>query len=204
MRTQFLESYAAQNNLASTTEAEAAIVETLYLVAKSVAPKFRFGYLDNDDVIQEAVLFGLKVIDDGLYDITKPLENFMRYHIRNRMHNYKRDTFSRTESPCECCSIDYPATNPCAIFEKWKKRNHDKKSLTQANSGGIEYQTYEGESSGNTEFAEIIAMIDDVLPMEYRADYLRMRDGVSIAKSRKLKIKEYIKGVLTDAKEKNS
>lgn len=204
MTNDFLIAYATSHGLATAEDAEREVVRILYAVAKDVGPKFRFGYLDLDDAIQQAVLYGLLAIESGSYDVTKPLENFMRHHMRNRMFNYKRDTFSRIESPCVCCDVEYPPTSPCELFQKWFKRNQDKKSLTSANSGGIEYETYVDASVSETEFAEIIGKIDDVLPMEYRADYLRMRDGITISKARRNRIREFLKGVFTDGETENS
>jgi hypothetical protein len=196
MKVEFLAVYAKYRQIDSLSLAETEIVEILYKVAGEVGPRFRFGYLANEDVIQEGVLFGLEAIEDGDYDPSKPLENFMRHHIHNRLHNYKRNNFYRREAVCECCDMDNPPATPCEKFAKWFKRNNDKRSLTQASASEYEATSSVDSVEITSEFIETLSRIDEALPVELRADYLRLRDGVAVPKARRKVVREALKLLL--------
>ena len=60
-------------------------------MAKGFAHKFQFREYSPEDIEQEAILMSIKVIQSGKYDPARPLENFLRRHLRNRLINLKRD-----------------------------------------------------------------------------------------------------------------
>src|SRR5690606_7267660 len=83
--------------LESYTHAE--IHETLHKVASQSAPRFMFGMWEEEDIYQQAYMFGI----DGLsrYNGGHPLENFIRIHVRNRLRNLKRDNYLRPQAKKE-------------------------------------------------------------------------------------------------------
>lgn len=169
-------------------------VDTLYRVAKIVAPKFRFGYLDIEDIIQEGVLFALQAIEDGKWDESRPLEPFARTLMHNELFNYKRNNFCRIEPPCLCCGPD--SVEPCPKYAKWRQRNFAKMGLAQTNSSEHETESNSSPAEETAVSVEMFALIDSIIPADLRADYLRLRNGVSVTKSRRDKIRELVGGVL--------
>ena len=76
---------------------QAQIVETIDKVMGSLANKFKFGIHQRDDLMQQGRLIAWRAILEK-YDGKRPLENFLRVHLRNRIINFKRDN-TRHEDP---------------------------------------------------------------------------------------------------------
>src|SRR5689334_18040183 len=97
---------------------------------------FRFGYHDHEDIKQQGTLFALEAIAKGSYDPTKPLDNFIYSHIKNRLINFKRDKFKRNDAPCiKCFEADRLCEQPthngefCDRYLQWRKRNVSRQNL---------------------------------------------------------------------------
>jgi DNA-directed RNA polymerase specialized sigma24 family protein len=73
------------------------ILRTIDNVVNAQAYKFRFDVHDEDDIRQEGRRLAWEAIVNK-YDESKPLENFLRVHIRNRLINFKRDNSKLPES----------------------------------------------------------------------------------------------------------
>ena len=58
-------------------------------ISKRLAYKFRFAYHNFDDMKQQAAIFAIEGLEK--YDNSRPLENFLWTHVRNRLFNYKRN-----------------------------------------------------------------------------------------------------------------
>ena len=70
-------------------------------ITKRLASKFRFAYHSIDDMKQQAAIFALEGLKN--YDTSRPLENFLWTHVRNRLFNYKRNNYQRPDNPCITC-----------------------------------------------------------------------------------------------------
>jgi DNA-directed RNA polymerase specialized sigma24 family protein len=190
---------------------EAQVVEAIYRVVDLLAKKFRFGYFDVEDMKQEGVVFALRVLEKDKYDPSRPLENFLYRHLRNRFINYKRDKFIRNETPCKKCPFFDPkfkkSTNACSVFEdklecqklkEWRLRNAAKQSLMQPTGEADSPEPAAPCRSRNSEFDELKLYINENLPMDVRTDYLRMIEGLSLPKSRRDKVRDAILEVYKD------
>ena len=102
-----------QNNV---TEEE--FLQVLENISKRLAHKFKFGYHTYEDMKQQAAIFALEGLEK--YDNSRPLENFLWTHVRDRLFNYKRDNFQRPDKPCLTCPFYDPMNkqsfNQCAKF----------------------------------------------------------------------------------------
>ena len=58
--------------------------------------------------------------------------------------------------------------------------------------------THRSELLAKLEYREIVRLIDKYLPVEFRADYLRMREGITVPKPRKDRIEEAILELMED------
>ena len=64
---------------------ESEVILALTKAINLLAPSFTFGYYDIEDIKQEAYIFGLESL--ARYDRSRPIENFLYSHIKNRLIN---------------------------------------------------------------------------------------------------------------------
>jgi len=163
-------------------------------IARRLAKKYTFGYYDKDDIAQVGRMFGL----NGLLKYDEecgPLENFLSIHIRNRLHNFKRDNYFRADQPKNKKSI-----------EKWEKRTQTKINLLQpVNIDGMdEHFPFLENHLDNLAFEELIKTINEKLPANLRTDFLRMNADVKIPNTRKVKVQEAISKILEEMEDEQS
>lgn len=185
-------------------EAEAALAATIYRVVDLLASRFRFGYYSVEDMRQQGCVFALEAINKG-YDASRPLENFLYTHLRNRFINLKRDKYVRNEPPCRTCIFYDPqlrkSENACAAFEDkseckklsdWKIRNAAKKSLMKPLDVSLSSDSLCRVYPNNFDFDELKRFIDEHLPADLRTDYLRLCEGLTLPKVRRQKVREAV------------
>lgn len=180
-------------------EAETEIALIVMTIARAVGPTYRFGYHTDEDMVSQAILEAMKAIEKGAYDATRPLENFLHVHMKNRLSNYKRKHYARRELPCKCCTPE--TVSPCKKWVDWDLRNTTKKNLMRpldvsaiADEGG-----FESTASDDAVANELESLIDERLPVELRADYRRMRDSVIVPENRRTKVREAVTKIAREA-----
>ena len=192
---------------------EEEFVRIVEKVTKNLVFKLQFAYFTPEDLKQEAMIVGMKGL--AKWDKVRPLENFLSVHIKNQLLNLRRKNFSRHEPPCKKCPFYCPKSvvhiNECELFEdkgdcdKWKnwiKRNEIKENI--AKPGNIHIISDEEEASiqDHSDLDDYIdgvslrIKIEEELPLDYRADYLRFMSGVSIPKYRMDKLKAKIREIV--------
>jgi DNA-directed RNA polymerase specialized sigma24 family protein len=175
---------------------EKEVVELIKKVAKRLAPKYVFGFFTKEDLEQEAFIMGMDALKR--YDSSRPLENFLSVHISNRLKSFLRDNYFRQLPPCEC------KDNTCSVCESKLKRILSKKNIMAPIDLGSVCDEKENSMKyadflyKKLEISEIKELVNKYLPLEYRIDFKKMCDGVSIPKPRKDKIKELIEEILHD------
>jgi DNA-directed RNA polymerase specialized sigma24 family protein len=174
------------NNLPPTmTEAE--FVRVLEGVVSGLAHNFVFGFFDIDDIRQQAMVFGIEAMPR--YNPERPLENFLYTHVRNRLINFRRDKYRRTDPPVPAVPhrggrrehAGRPGLRP--KYKKWRARNAAKANLMRPLD--IAHIQDEHERNMRTESIvedtaqtrEMLRLIDERLPVELRSAYLRIRAG---------------------------
>ena len=186
----------------SSTYTESEIIEIIDRIVTVLGSGFSFGYYDMDDLRQESRIFGFEAMKR--YDVDRPLENFLYSHIKNRLINFKRDKFHRSDPPCKSChehGHHEGEVEMCKKYKAWKKRNSSKQNLMRpydiscVSEKSIETDLNIAESVAIKEMFEII---DQRLPVELRQSYLQMREGISITKAKKLQLEIYIKDILSE------
>ena len=193
------------------TMTEAEVLQTINKIANILAPRFRFGRHEISDMKQQARVFAIEGLE--LYDDTRPLENFLWTHVRNRLHNFKRDGYTRLDKPCYNCKYDAyihetdecslcDTMMTCPIYYKWFCRNEAKKNLiepitlTHVHDENEDRMKVFNEADEDLFNAELKCVLDRELPILLRADYLRMLSGVSVPKVRRDQIQETIIEIL--------
>ena len=170
-----------------------------------LAQTFSFGYFDSDDIRQEAYIFGLESLPR--YDPSRPLENFLYSHMKNSLINFKRDKYHRTDPPCKICAEHgkHPDGSICQKYLTWKKRNASKQNLMRPQ----DIQTADDSNKSmkmnqsvvdDANILECLELIDLNLDVELRSTYIRMRNGEPVPKTKRIKVEDAIKEILSGRK----
>lgn len=187
---------------------EAEVLTAIDNVVNRLARSFRFGYHEVEDMKQEGRLEALRALTR--YDNKRPLENFLYIHVKNRFINFKRDKFRRNDPPCKLCHnsvqghTQHPNGRYCDKYELWHKRNTTKQNIMNPlDISGIsdEKEPHTREEStvlSGLEQAELLSLIDSKLPVELRATYLQMKDGVFVSRARRAEVEGAIKEILSE------
>ena len=189
---------------------EEEVVEILENVARRLCSRFKFGYHDIEDIKQQAILEGWKVLTEKKYNGEHPLENFLWVHVKNRLVNFKRDNYERITKPCEKCPYKaYDKENneclkygdnleDCKFYHKWIMRNAAKKNLVDT----IDVDNVDDEHENrmkiydahtdHVDARKIDIILLEELKLEYLNDYDRFKVGAKLSKDDREKIKEQI------------
>jgi hypothetical protein len=190
---------------------EEEFLEVLNNISKRLVHKFRFGYHDIDDMKQQAAIFAMEGLEK--FDNTRPLENFLWTHVRNRLFNYKRNNYQRPDKPCLSCPFydllykesnnqcsKYKNKDDCELYFSWSERNNSKKNIMTFQS--IE-NTFEKEDHKDPldiiKNKEIISYLDNnIVKPEFRENYLRLKNGLKLNKPLLEKLKNHIMELMKD------
>lgn len=160
---------------------DAATVEEVHqvimLVCEKVAPKYKFGYYTDEDMVAEAYIIACSALDK--YNGEHPLENFLSVHVRNRILSFRRDKYVRPNSIRQ------------DIVES-------KKALMEGGVGVKLFDKSYHHGVAPAELDEIKTQVRNAIPLDLQSDYLKMVAGEKISSIRKKKILEYIWDVLDE------
>lgn len=173
-------------------------------ISKRLGHKFRFGYHDFDDMKQQAAIFAMEGLEK--YDKSRPLENFLWTHVRNRLFNYKRNNYQRPDKPCFTCPLfdktykcsnnqcsKYTNKHDCELYASWASRNEAKKNIMQpTHIDGDSHHFHQDSFTSVIQNQEIINFLDDCIQTEYRETYLKLKHGIKIPKQQLNKLKKHI------------
>lgn len=182
-----------------TGKTEAEVLLTIKNIARKLYQIFKFGYHTLEDIEQQCVLFAAKALES--YDESRPLENFLYIHLRNQLYNFKRNNFERPNKPCHNCPLNaydphlnnsisgctaFENKHDCVPYINWYNRNLPKKSLMAPNGldscseKDLAYKNKENDIDSKL----IFELIDQNIPLDMRADYLKVKNGIKIGKKR--------------------
>ena len=149
------------------------VIDQINIVVNRISARYTFHGYELDDIKQEAFIICMDAMDR--YDPTRPLENFLSVHLSNRLKNFVRDNY-------------------------YTKDQEEKKKVIKPSSLSYEYtiQTYADEIDDNIDAAAFQKIIDQKLPAEHRADYLKIINDVYVPKKRREEIISIIKELLDE------
>ena len=166
---------------------ESEVLEVVNRNRDRYAYKFKFGYFEPDDIRQEAFIIAIDALER--YDESRPLENFLAVHVKNRLNNFKRDRYYRQHKKLD---------------ENIDQLNNSKKFLMDT----LDISNIRDEKEGNMRLdddfiekianEELLEIIDEHLDVSFRSDYLRVKDGTYVPKPRREQIMEEITEILKD------
>lgn len=155
-------------------------LQTIERIAKRLAPKFRFGYHETEDIYQQAVIFGIEAL--ASYDSKRPLENYLAVVVANKLKSFKRDNYERLDATSKHCEAKKNLMEPIPI-DNIDDESEDSMKISENVVSGISRR-------------EILELVDNNIPAELRSDYLKMKHGVKIVKSRKKLVEAAIVGIV--------
>jgi hypothetical protein len=179
-------------------------------ISKRLGNKFKFGYHTYEDMKQQAAIFAIEGLER--YDSSRPLENFLWTHVRNRLFNYKRDHYQRPDNPCTTCPFydkhyeksdnqcsEYSNKINCSLYNAWYTRNNAKKNIMKP----VDIEVAPSPSkqldvNDIVDNTEILNIIDIKIPTQYRDLYLKFRHGDKISKNDQRKIVSIIQTTLKE------
>jgi hypothetical protein len=186
-------------------------------ISKRLIYKFKFGYHDIDDMKQQAAIFAIEGLKQ--YDHSRPLENFLWTHVRNRLFNYKRNNYQRPDKPCLTCPLydklyqnsnnqcsKYLNKKDCELYSVWSERNESKKNIMKPQSlhnpqANEDYQITDDSSPVELfQNKEIIDFLDNnIANPAHRETYLKLKNGCKVSKPLLDKLKTYIQTLMKDS-----
>lgn len=185
---------------------EEEVIETIKRLVNTIAPKFVFGYYSLDDIKQEAFIKAIEALED--YNPKLPLANFLSVHIRNRLRNLIRDKYHRNDPPCKTChncvngQTQHSNGKYCEKYLAWKNLNADKAGIVCP----LDISNIDDTEESNTKLIdnvtnelckeEIFDIVDEKLPAYLRADYLKLKAGIQVNKTRKDLVLKKIREIL--------
>lgn len=205
-----------KNNLPNNVS-EQEFLTVLDNISKRLGHKFKFGYHDFDDMKQQAAIFALEGLEK--YDRSRPLENFLWTHVRNRLFNYKRDNYQRPDKPCLTCPFfdknfqcstnqcsKFLNKNECELYASWNTRNSAKKNIMQPShmDNGFDISHAKGDLQNWVQSKEIIEFLDNNIGIEYREFYLKIKHGTKVPKHHLVKLQQHIANLMETTEWKNN
>jgi hypothetical protein len=185
---------------------EEEFLQVLENISNRLANKFKFAYHNTEDMKQQAAIFALEGLEN--YDRSRPLENFLWTHVRNRLFNFKRNNYQRPDKPCYSCPFfdaayknstnqceKYVNKNDCELYKNWTDRNEAKKNIIQPGSIG-ESNHLAPSNTDSVENKELIDFLDTFVQLEYRENYLKLKHGIKLNKSDLKKLQSHIQNLM--------
>jgi len=149
------------------------VIDQINIVVNRISARYIFHGYELDDIKQEAFIICMDAMDR--YDQTRPLENFLSVHLSNRLKNFVRDNY-------------------------YTKDQEEKKKIVKPSSLSYEdiVPMYINEIDDTLDAIEFQKIIDEKLPAEYRADYLKIINDVYVPKKRREEVIYIIKEILDE------
>ena len=163
------------------------VLDIINKICDRYAYKFQFGYFTPDDIRQEAFIIAMDALER--YDESRPLENFLAVHVKNRLNNFKRDRYYRQQKIKD---------NNLDQLNNSKKFLMDTLDITNIRDEKEKNMRLEDDFIDKIAIEELLEIIDEHLDVNLRSDYLRIRDGTYVPKPRREQIIEEITQILKD------
>lgn len=128
-------------------------------ISKDLAKNFKFDIYDADDIEQEIFLLCLDA--HGVCDATLIEDEYVFYFnfVRRRLISLKRDKYYNPRNPAQ---------------QESKRKLKGPKTEVRPDHKVVNEDQLD-------EFAEFVTVIDRKIPASYRADWLRLREGIKLS-----------------------
>lgn len=194
---------------------EEQVVKTITTVAKRLFKTFRFGYQEQEDFVQQAVIIVITSNCLQKYDPKQPLENFLSRVLRNRFYNFKRDNFARPDPPCVRCPLKafiapdtctaYDDKEECDFYARWLNDNASKKNIINPTDIGNVSHEKEKNMSYKTDFVntlmsnELRDYIMTFLSVPGRKTFIMMINNAFVPAKQRNALREEVSEILENS-----
>lgn len=192
---------------------EGEVLAAIENVVRRLAPSFTWGHHDIEDIKQYGRLEALALLSKGKYDPSRPLEGYLFTHLKRRYLNLRRGLMRPPEQGgCRACYKAWLAgsegcgqgTEGCRRFAQWRTTQERRFRFVHTLSlDGADLNddalTQQDDVAQNVATRELLTLIDERLPVHLRADYLRMRAGVTVEPARREEVRAAVLAVLKTA-----
>lgn len=162
-------------------------LRSILKISSILAERYTFGYYEADDIRQEATIIGMEAV--SRFDPSKAsLDTFLYHHISNRLKNFIRDHYVRSNYICKFCGEAY--NDSCKYCIRRKKHETRKRDLMHAEPSEDSY--YVDDTLEELIRDEVAEKINRELPVEFRCDYLKWRDGIYLPKGKREKLEQVL------------
>jgi hypothetical protein len=189
---------------------EADVLTAIEHVVRVLSGKIKVPGHDLEDLAQEQRMMALEALvrydpqPDATGRPTRPLENFVYIHVKNRTLNLRRKLFRRADAPCARCHRgDWCEDGQmCRKYRQWKERNDRKASLAAPLSLTLDFDKPDVDTPDGSrveeeaEFREMLLKIDTHLSVDLRPTYLLMRAGRPVPKSQRMAVEQAVRAAL--------
>lgn len=157
------------------------VIRIIQGISKKFGQKYAFAYYTSEDIEQECFIIACEGLER--YNGSKPLENFLSVHIRNRLFNLKRKKLKRSEKETNKFDrIKRLIVEPIDIDEI----DDEKETRMRNRCEILDKMTYK----------EMMSKIDSELEVELRLGFLQLLEGKSVNKFQREKIIGRVKEIL--------
>lgn len=185
---------------------EERVVDEIECAVRGLRLRFgsKFAGMNRDDVEQEIRAFAIEGINSGRYEPSRPLAGFLFTHCRNRLLNLYRNLVRRSDFPCKTCHEGGSCQDDgqqCVAYKKWRKRNDTKHQVYAPKGIDLISETryvVDAQAENHAAANELSDLIDENLPIELRADYLRLLSGVHVTLSRRIQVQSAVLTILEE------
>jgi len=190
---------------------EQQVLDDIYNAVNGLVSNFCFGYYDEDDLRQEGFIFATEALPSFLPDKGCSLKTFLRVCVRNQFINLRRNKLHRNSPPClscgfvnssdKTCCVEFEDKNECAKWSGWYYRNQAKRSLVEScDASKVAHVIPSDDLDVFTHIsrAELLQCVSDEIPLELRADYMRLLDGARLSKSKQDAVVASVRSIIGD------
>ena len=171
---------------------EEEVIKIIMDILENIAETYTFDMYDKEDIKQEGFIIALKVLND--YKGITTLKNFMTLTLHRKLKTFKRDNYVRPDRACSNCSVFNKNCERCI-----KRRQNQTNKLNLLNPIDIHSNikeerkiSYKSSLLDTLEIIDLVDKINKELPVEFREDYLRLKEGLSVPKARRERIEQLI------------
>lgn len=176
---------------------EEQVTDLIIKIAKKIARNNKFSYYSIQDIEQELCIFALEALPRYKPEIA-PLAVFLETHMHNRLKNFKRDKHFRHLTKCPRCD-DHSCPSCCKKLE----RRYTKYKVTNPNAidESSSFLPYPDSCLDTLlDDADLFAKINNLIPLRYRLDMIKLMHGKTISHHRKQRLINLVMELLDDNK----
>jgi DNA-directed RNA polymerase specialized sigma24 family protein len=191
-----------RNHYVNTAPTEAELVAAIAKVSQALARHHAFGPFTEEDIAQEVAVMSLEAMPRYRPEVAC-LESFLSANAKNRLLNLRRDRLRRADGPCVDCrrGVEHVPTTQCVKHKKWARLQEKKAALTQraSNLGAASERPGPGDIEADVQTRDLLAQVDEHLPLDLRADWLRLRAGQHVALGRRLLVEDAVREIVGES-----